>query len=47
MPAANSMAAQVNMPNWGLEWSGPSLVFPTRDSAVTRTKATTAVTIRK
>ena len=47
MPAENSIAAQVNTPKSGLEWSGPSFVRPYRDTATKTTKTRTTVATRK
>jgi hypothetical protein len=41
MPAANSIAVQVNRLNCGRAWSGPSFVVPMRPRASISTKATT------
>ena len=45
MPAAKSIAVQVKMLNAGREWSGPSRVLPTRETATKRTKTRTETTI--
>ena len=47
MPAANSIADQVSSPKCGLEWSGPSRMFPARFTATTITNTSTAALIRK
>lgn len=46
MPAAKSMAPQVNRPNLGWEWSGPIFVVPVLRKATTRTKTTTTPAVR-